>query len=148
MILWWGFVPSPGMDGELSVVEAADYVGVSERGLRDIIKRGELESLALAGVQALHQARRVDALRALERRRRSPVDLAREVRDRLHPRHLPNSNLPGEAERAQRFRLSVLRGDHSMGGISTEISLDGVRVTHRLWNLRPDCGCARERMAG
>lgn len=101
----------PGMDGELSVVEAADYVGVSERGLRDIIKRGELESLALVDVQALHQARRVEALSVLERRRRTPVDLAREVRDRLHPRHLPSSGLPGEAERAQRFRLSVQSGE-------------------------------------
>lgn len=43
--------------------------------------------------------------------------------------------------------LAVLRGDHSLGGISTEISLEGVSVTHRLWNLRPDCGCARVRMA-
>ena len=43
--------------------------------------------------------------------------------------------------------LAVLRGDHSLGGISTEISLDEVSVTHRLWNLRPDCGCAQVRMA-
>ncbi|HSO64201.1 MAG TPA: hypothetical protein VLQ78_03785 [Ornithinibacter sp.] len=43
--------------------------------------------------------------------------------------------------------LAVLRGDHSLGGISTEIALDEVSVTHRLWNLRPDCGCARVRMA-
>ena len=44
--------------------------------------------------------------------------------------------------------LAVLRGDHTLGGISTEIGLAEVSVTHRLWNLRPDCGCARVRMAG
>ena len=44
--------------------------------------------------------------------------------------------------------LAVLRGDHSLGGISTEIGLDEVSVTHRLWNLRPGCGCAGVRMAG
>ena len=44
--------------------------------------------------------------------------------------------------------LAVLREDHSLGGISTEIGLTDVSVTHRLWSLRPDCGCARERMAG
>ncbi|MGZ8750874.1 MAG: hypothetical protein ACXWYP_08365 [Pseudonocardia sp.] len=43
--------------------------------------------------------------------------------------------------------LAVLRGDPSLGGISTEIALDEVSVTHRLWNVRPDCGCARVRMA-
>jgi hypothetical protein len=44
--------------------------------------------------------------------------------------------------------LAVLRGDHSLGGISTEIGLDEVAVTHRLWNPRPGCRCARVRMAG
>ncbi|HET6969148.1 MAG TPA: hypothetical protein VFI44_12745 [Ornithinibacter sp.] len=43
--------------------------------------------------------------------------------------------------------LAVLRGDHSLGGISTEIGLAELSVTHRLWNLRPDCRCARVRMA-
>ena len=44
--------------------------------------------------------------------------------------------------------LAVLRGDHSLGGISTEIGLDEVAVTHRLWRPRPGCGCSRVRMAG
>ena len=44
--------------------------------------------------------------------------------------------------------LAVLRGDHSLGGISTEIAVEKVSVTHRLWNPRPDCGCAQVRMAG
>lgn len=44
--------------------------------------------------------------------------------------------------------LSTLRGDASLGGISTEIGLADVTLTHRLWNVRPDCGCARVRMAG
>lgn len=44
--------------------------------------------------------------------------------------------------------LATLRGDESLGGISTEIGLDDVTLTHRLWNVRPDCGCARVRMAG
>ena len=43
--------------------------------------------------------------------------------------------------------LSVLRGDESLGGITTEISLEDVSVAHRLWNLREDCRCARGRMA-
>ena len=44
--------------------------------------------------------------------------------------------------------LATLRGDASMGGISTEIGLDEVAVTHRLWNVRPGCSCASARMAG
>lgn len=44
--------------------------------------------------------------------------------------------------------LSTLRGDPSLGGISTEIGLADVGLTHRLWNVRADCGCARVRMAG
>jgi hypothetical protein len=44
--------------------------------------------------------------------------------------------------------LATLRGDASLGGISTEIGLDDVTLTHRLWNVRPDCWCARVRMAG
>ncbi|KAF0833549.1 hypothetical protein C8E84_1337 [Ornithinibacter aureus] len=44
--------------------------------------------------------------------------------------------------------LTTLRGDVSLGGISTEIGLADVSLTHRLWNVRADCGCARVRMAG
>ena len=44
--------------------------------------------------------------------------------------------------------LATLRGDHSLGGISTEIGLDQVSVTHRLWHPRPDCLCSSGRMAG
>ncbi|HYN68455.1 MAG TPA: hypothetical protein VES93_16350 [Ornithinibacter sp.] len=44
--------------------------------------------------------------------------------------------------------LAALRGDPSLGGISTEIGLDEVSVTHRLWKVRPDCRCASARMAG
>jgi hypothetical protein len=44
--------------------------------------------------------------------------------------------------------LTTLRGDASLGGISTEIGLSDVSLAHRLWNVRPDCGCARVRMAG
>lgn len=44
--------------------------------------------------------------------------------------------------------LAVLRGDPGLGGISTEIGLSGLSVTHRLWNPVPGCRCARGRMAG
>ncbi|WP_377641066.1 hypothetical protein [Oryzobacter terrae] len=44
--------------------------------------------------------------------------------------------------------LTTLRGDDSLGGISTEVALDEVRVTHRVWGPRPGCRCARVRMAG
>ena len=44
--------------------------------------------------------------------------------------------------------LATLRGDESLGGISTEVALDEVRVTHRVWGPRPGCRCARVRMAG
>jgi hypothetical protein len=44
--------------------------------------------------------------------------------------------------------LATLRGDTSLGGISTEIGLDEVAVTHRLWKVRPDCGCTSATMAG
>jgi hypothetical protein len=43
--------------------------------------------------------------------------------------------------------LAALRGDASLGGISTEIGLDEVSVTHRLWKVRPDCWCSSARMA-
>ena len=44
--------------------------------------------------------------------------------------------------------LAALRGDTSLGGISTEIGLDEVAVTHRLWKVRPDCACSSATMAG
>ena len=44
--------------------------------------------------------------------------------------------------------LSHLRGDTSLAAISTEVSLDEVGVTHRVWSPRPGCRCARVRMAG
>ncbi len=44
--------------------------------------------------------------------------------------------------------LAVLRGDPALGGISTEIGLSQLSVTHRLWNPAPGCRCARGRMAG
>jgi hypothetical protein len=44
--------------------------------------------------------------------------------------------------------LATLRDDTSLGGISTEIGLDEVSVTHRLWKVRPDCTCASVTMAG
>ncbi|MFQ6170006.1 hypothetical protein ACK8HX_00235 [Oryzobacter sp. R7] len=44
--------------------------------------------------------------------------------------------------------LGVLRGDASLGGISTEVALDSVRVTHRVWGPRPGCRCVGVRMAG
>ena len=44
--------------------------------------------------------------------------------------------------------LATLRGDTSLGGISTEIGLDEVAVTHRLWKVRPDCSCSSATMAG
>ncbi len=44
--------------------------------------------------------------------------------------------------------LATLRGDTSLGGISTEIGLDEVVVTHRLWKLRPGCCCSSATMAG
>jgi hypothetical protein len=44
--------------------------------------------------------------------------------------------------------LAALRGEAALGGISTEIGLDEVSVTHRLWKVRPDCGCTSATMAG
>ncbi len=44
--------------------------------------------------------------------------------------------------------LSVLRGEDDLAGISTEISLDKVAVTHRVWQARHDCGCTSETMTG
>ena len=44
--------------------------------------------------------------------------------------------------------LATLRGDTTLGGISTEIRLDEVAVTHRLWKVRPDCCCSSATMAG
>ncbi|MGL5930198.1 MAG: hypothetical protein ACRCY8_14800 [Dermatophilaceae bacterium] len=44
--------------------------------------------------------------------------------------------------------LATLRGDYSMGGISTEIAHDGQAFVHRLWKVRADCRCASVRMAG
>ena len=44
--------------------------------------------------------------------------------------------------------LSALRGDPTLGGISTEIGLQDLALTHRLWNPAPGCRCVRGRMAG
>ena len=44
--------------------------------------------------------------------------------------------------------LAVLRGDTALGGISTEIGLCDLTVTHRLWNPAPGCRCVGGRMAG
>ncbi|MGL5816127.1 MAG: hypothetical protein ACRCYR_01080 [Phycicoccus sp.] len=44
--------------------------------------------------------------------------------------------------------LATLRGDYSLGGISTEIAHDGQSFVHRLWKVRADCRCASVRMAG
>jgi hypothetical protein len=65
---------------------------------------------------------------------------------------LPGALPPGTAVLAAAVAtvtvLATLRGDPSLGGISTEIGLDEVSVTHRLWQPRPDCLCSSERMAG
>ena len=58
--------------------------------------------------------------------------------------HLLFQSLRGALGRAR----PVLRGDESLGGISTEVALDEVRVTHRVWGPRPGCRCSRVRMAG
>jgi hypothetical protein len=44
--------------------------------------------------------------------------------------------------------LSALRGEDSLGGISTEIGFDGTAVRHRFWHARPGCRCLSVRMAG
>ncbi|WP_392542847.1 hypothetical protein [Oryzobacter telluris] len=44
--------------------------------------------------------------------------------------------------------LAAVRGDESLGGISTEVALHEVRVTHRVWSPRPGCRCTGETMAG
>ncbi|WP_239100607.1 hypothetical protein [Phycicoccus sp. CSK15P-2] len=44
--------------------------------------------------------------------------------------------------------LSVLGGDPSLAGISTEISGRGWTVAHRFWTSRPGCGCRSVRMVG
>ncbi len=44
--------------------------------------------------------------------------------------------------------LSTLRGDVSLAGISTEISLDRMAVTHRVWQARLTCACSSATMAG
>jgi hypothetical protein len=44
--------------------------------------------------------------------------------------------------------LAALRGEAALGGISTELGLADPAVTHRLWQPRPDCGCASATMAG
>ena len=37
--------------------------------------------------------------------------------------------------------LATLRGEECLAGISTEISLDKMAVTHRVWQARLDCSC-------
>ncbi len=44
--------------------------------------------------------------------------------------------------------LTTLRGDGHLAGISTEVSLDKIAVTHRLWSARHDCRCASGTMTG
>jgi hypothetical protein len=44
--------------------------------------------------------------------------------------------------------LAVLRGDHDLAGISTEIGPRARTVRHRLWTSRPECRCASGTMTG
>jgi hypothetical protein len=44
--------------------------------------------------------------------------------------------------------LTLLHGDTSLGGISTEICLRETTVVHRLWTARADCRCGSSRLAG
>ncbi len=43
---------------------------------------------------------------------------------------------------------AVLRGDHSLGAVSTEVGPLGTSVLHRVWTSRPGCRCSSVRMAG
>ena len=67
------------------------------------------------------------------------------------------SGLPGEPDDAARVLaasvatvtvLSVLRGDVSLAGMSTEVGACAGTVLHRVWTSRPRCGCLSVRMVG
>ena len=44
--------------------------------------------------------------------------------------------------------LGVLRGDLSLGAVSTDIGPAGATVVHRVWTSLPGCRCSSVRMAG
>jgi hypothetical protein len=103
----------PGMT-VLNAVQAGRYLGVAERTIRNMINRGELSVLSTdpvrldsAHVADILQARQVDALADLARRKQDPVCLARETRRVLHPRDL-GANLPQDRAEAERRRLSLV----------------------------------------
>ena len=102
---------------DFSAAQAARFVGVSERGLRDMMHRGELTAVSVDPVrldpQHVHLSlllQQQEILSKLARRRQSPVSLALEVRARLHPKN-PGSALPQHAEEDRKRRLGVLPDD-------------------------------------
>lgn len=90
------------------------HLGVSDRTIRNLIARGEIQALStdpirvdsghIAEVLAIRQA---GALNELARRHQTPVDLAREVRRNLL-RQEAGVMLPGQRAESQRRRLGLL----------------------------------------
>jgi hypothetical protein len=98
----------------LSAVQAAHYLGITERGLRKQITRGELTVLSVdpirldAGhVDAVLRMRQTDALRDLVRQQKTAVSLARETLTVLYPRDA-GTRLPADVAARQRLGLSLV----------------------------------------
>lgn len=102
---------------DFSAVETARHLGISERGVRQMIARGELTAASVDPVRigsrhvrlalALQQQ---EILARLARKRSSAVTLALDVRAKLHPRN-PGTALPQYAEADRRRRLSLVSDD-------------------------------------
>jgi hypothetical protein len=98
----------------LSAVQAGHYLGVTEKTVRNMINRGELEVLSVEPVRLdsrhvddVLKARQVDALHDLARGHKTPVDLAREARRVLHPSYA-TTTLPDRVAEEQRLRMSLV----------------------------------------
>lgn len=99
----------------LTIAQTARHLGLSDSGVRKMIERQELfilpgsdpAKLNAEAVETQRLLRREFLLAEMASRRRTPVTLAREVRQRLFPSE-PGANLPQYQAEDQRRRLSLV----------------------------------------
>lgn len=98
----------------LSAVQVGHYLGVTERTVRNMISRGELEVLSADPIRldSRHVAealavRQQEARLSLDRLRTSPLNLARETREKLH-RPYVGVDLPENRKVRRQRQLALL----------------------------------------
>lgn len=121
-----------------TIPQTARHLGLSDSGVRKMIERQEL--FALAGSEPIRLgAEHVETVRLLRRealllelasRRRTPVTLAREVRQKLFPSS-PGVNLPQYQAEDQRRRLNLVPSEarqlFGVAALTAACAKDGCR---------------------